>query len=237
MVEISGPRCWVSPSGRSAQVLPVALDEGVDLNAYYDRKELNFFHQEVNGVTYYSGESPDVVCHEMGHACLDAHRPELWGTPFIEAGAFHESFADQSAVLSQLQLKTVRQAALAGLKDHKASQLSRLAEQLGFAIRQVAPTAVDKDCLRNAYNKFEYVDPQTLPNSAPPRNCALKFTASRESSPARSTTFFVGCSNYNRKIQVMPTSFKLRRTTQDSFSPPLPTPRFSRVYLPRSLLT
>jgi hypothetical protein len=148
-------------------VLPVGLDEGVDLNAYYDRKELNFFHQDVNGVTYYSGESPDVVCHEMGHACLDSHRPELWDTPFIEAGAFHESFGDQSAMLSQLQLKTVRQAALAGLKNHKASQLSRLAEQLGFAIRQVAPTAVDKDCLRNAYNTLEYVNPQTLPNSAP----------------------------------------------------------------------
>jgi hypothetical protein len=56
-------------------VLGVSLDKGVDLNAYYDRTELAFFHQKLGKVTYYSGESPDVVCHEMGHACLDAHHP------------------------------------------------------------------------------------------------------------------------------------------------------------------
>lgn len=148
-------------------VLPVGLDEGVDLNAFYDRTKLAFFHEAVGGKTYYSGESPDVVCHELGHACLDAHRPELFDAPFVEAGAFHESFGDMSAILSQLQLKTVRLAVLNGVKGNKASPLSRLAEQLGQAIRQLAPTAVDRDCLRNAYNAFKYVDPQTLPDSAP----------------------------------------------------------------------
>ena len=148
-------------------VLPVGLDEGVDLNAFYDRTKLAFFHEAVGGTTYYSGESPDIVCHELGHACLDAHRPELFDAPFIEAGAFHESFGDMSAILSQLQLKSLRLAVLNGVKGDKPSQLSRLAEQLGEAIRQVAPTAVDADCLRNAYNAFKYVDPQTLPDSAP----------------------------------------------------------------------
>jgi hypothetical protein len=148
-------------------VLPVSLDKGVDLNAYYDRSELAFFHQKLGNITYYSGESPDVVCHEMGHACLDAHRPQLFDAPYIEAGAFHESFGDMSAILSALQLPSVRAAALAGVKGFKASQLSRCAEQLGAAIRQVDKTAVDSDCLRNAYNAFKYVDPQTLPDSAP----------------------------------------------------------------------
>jgi len=148
-------------------VLGVSLDKGVDLNAYYDRTELAFFHQKLGQVTYYSGESPDVVCHEMGHACLDAHRPQLWDAPFIEAGAFHESFGDMSAILSALQLPSVRAVALAGIKGYKSSQLSRCAEQLGAAIRQVAKTAVDRDCLRNAYNAFKYVDPQTLPDNAP----------------------------------------------------------------------
>jgi hypothetical protein len=91
----------------------------------------------------------------------------LFDAPFIEAGAFHESFGDMSAILSQLQLKSVRLAILNGVKGFKPSPLSRLAEQLGEAIRQVAPTAVDPDCLRNAYNAFTYVDPQTLPDSAP----------------------------------------------------------------------
>ncbi len=148
-------------------VLGVNLDKGVDLNAYYDRTELAFFHQKLGQVTYYSGESPDVACHEMGHACLDAHRPELFDAPFIEAGAFHESFGDMSAMLSALQLSSVRAAVLAGVKGYKSTQLSRCAEQLGAAIRLVAKDAVDSDCLRNAYNAFKYVDPQTLPDRAP----------------------------------------------------------------------
>ncbi len=93
-------------------VLQVGLDEGVDFNAYYDRTELAFFHDTADGQIVYSGESPDIVCHEMGHACLDAHRPQLWDTPFIETGAFHESFGDMSAILSALQLPSVRTAAL-----------------------------------------------------------------------------------------------------------------------------
>ena len=148
-------------------VLGVSLDKGVDLNAYYDRTELAFFHETLGQITYYSGESPDVVCHEMGHACLDAHRPELFDAPFIEAGAFHESFGDMCAILSALQLPSVRTVALKALKDYKPSALSRCAEQLGEAIRKVDQPAVDKDCLRNAYNAFKYVDPQTLPDSAP----------------------------------------------------------------------
>ena len=47
------------------------------------------------------------------------------------------------------------------------SRLSRLAEQLGWAIRQLSPTAVDRDCLRNAANRFFYQAPQLLPTTAP----------------------------------------------------------------------
>ena len=68
-------------------VLSVSLDKGVDLNAYYDRTELAFFHQKLGNVTYYSGESPDVVCHEMGHACLDAHRPQLFDALTFDSNA------------------------------------------------------------------------------------------------------------------------------------------------------
>src|SRR5262249_42721797 len=50
---------------------------------------------------------------------------------------------------------------------NRASRLSRLAEQLGAAIRIEHPDAVDRDCLRNAANSFFYRDPQTLPPMAP----------------------------------------------------------------------
>jgi hypothetical protein len=147
--------------------LRVGLDEGDDLNAYYDRSQLAFFHAAAGGQTVYSGESPDVACHELGHACLDAHRPELWDAPFLEVGAFHESFGDMSAILSALQLPTVRAAALEALKRRKPSELTRVAEQLGWALRQTYPDDVDPDSLRNAWNRFEYVDSNTLPDYAP----------------------------------------------------------------------
>jgi hypothetical protein len=148
----------------------VILDEGEDLNAFYDRRALNFFHGPgVGGRTVFSGESPDVVCHEMGHAILDAIKPELFDAPSQEAAAFHEGFADVSAILSALQLPSMRAAVLKDTGGHlyRNSRLSRLAEQLGTAIRAQAPDAVDPDCLRNAVNSFTYSDPMELPSSAP----------------------------------------------------------------------
>jgi hypothetical protein len=149
--------------------LPVALDDGVDLNAYYNRKGLHFFHDTVRGTTVYSCESPDVACHEFGHAVLDALRPQLWDAMAGEVAAFHESFGDMSAMLSALQLQSVREEVLSETASHldRSSRLSRLAEQLGWAIRQGHPDAVDRDCLRNASNSFFYADPTTLPPSAP----------------------------------------------------------------------
>ena len=149
--------------------LPVSLDEGVDLNAYYDRNGLHFFHAIVQGTTLYSGESPDVVCHELGHAILDALRPQLFDTAALEVAAFHESFGDMSALLCALQLDTFRAAILVdtdGSLD-RSSRFSRLAEQLGWGIRQRRPDAVDRDCLRDASNSFFYHDPASLPPTAP----------------------------------------------------------------------
>ncbi|HEY0167535.1 MAG TPA: hypothetical protein VGB75_10885 [Jatrophihabitans sp.] len=149
--------------------LTVTLDAGEDLNAYYDRAGLTFFHQSVSGITVYSGESPDVLCHETGHAVLDAIRPQLWDAASAEVAAFHESFADISALLSALQLDQMRVAVLAETNGHlaRSSRLSRVAEQLGWAIRQISPTSVDRDCLRNAANHFFYRDPVMLPPDAP----------------------------------------------------------------------
>ncbi len=149
--------------------LPVILDEGVDLNAYYDRNALNFFHAAVGGRMVYSGESPDVVCHEFGHAVLDAIRPQLWDVSALEPPAFHESLGDMSAILTALQLPSVRAGVLQETHGalFRSSRLSRLAEQLGWAIRQIAPDDTDSDCLRNAVNSFFYRSPDDLPTSAP----------------------------------------------------------------------
>jgi hypothetical protein len=160
------------PAGTSWQPgepLSLLLDEGEDFNAYYDRQALNFFHGTAGGRMVYSGESPDIVCHEQGHAILDALRPELFDAGTIEAAAFHESFGDMSALLAALHLPSLRTAMLAdtGGDLSRNSRLSRLAEQLGWAIRQQMPSAVDPDCLRNAANAFFYTNPESLPSNAP----------------------------------------------------------------------
>ena len=150
-------------------MLPVDLDFGDDLNAFYDRVGLKFFHGTAAGRTVFSGESPDVVCHELGHAVLDSFKPQLFDAASIEVAAFHESFGDMSALLSALQLPSLREEVLAetGGVLGRSSRLSRLAEQLGWAIRQSVPSSVEPDCLRNAVNTFFYRDPDTLPTTAP----------------------------------------------------------------------
>jgi hypothetical protein len=149
--------------------LPVVLDAGLDFNAFYDRRGLHFFHDTAAGRTCWSGESPDVVCHEHGHAVLDGLRPELFDAPFTEVAAVHEAFGDVSAVLAALQLRSVREALLVatGGRIERDSSVSRLAEQLGWAIRQTAPDAVDRDALRNLARTWFYRDPAQLPPSAP----------------------------------------------------------------------
>ncbi len=154
----------------AASPLPVALDAGIDLNAFFARDEgLKFFHDEIEGDTVFSVESPDVVCHELGHALLDALKPELFDAMSLEVGAFHESFGDMSGMLCALQLPSMREFVLeeTGGDLTLNSRLSQTARELGWAIRTFAPDAVDADCLRNAANSFFYRDPATLPPDAP----------------------------------------------------------------------
>lgn len=156
-------------SWQAGKTLSINLDAGVDLNAYYNRKSLTFFHASAGNRTVFTCESPDVVCHEQGHAVLDALKPQLWNVASIEADAFHESFGDISAILSALQIQTVRFGVIAETEGvlYRSSSLSRIAEQLGWAIRQKYPTSAEADCLRNAVNSFFYQDPNTLPSNAP----------------------------------------------------------------------
>lgn len=213
----------IVPGGTTWQIgntLPVALDDGVDLNAFYTRGEfreaagLHFFHDTVAGRTYFSAESPDVCCHEMGHAVLDAIRPQLFDAQTIEAAAFHESFGDMSAILSALQVPSLRQEVIQETSGtlNRTSRLSRLAEQLGAAIRILHPDSVDRDCLRNAANSFFYRDPQTLPPSAPanalssePHSFSRVFTAA----------FLDALAGMFKLQSATPTADDLETTSQD----------------------
>jgi hypothetical protein len=82
-----------------------------------------------------------------------------------------------SSILASLTLPTTRDRVIAemGGRLNITSRLSRLAEQLGWAIRQSNPTAVDSDCLRNAANRLFYEQPELLPPQAPARQLSSEF--------------------------------------------------------------
>ncbi|MCB2409240.1 hypothetical protein [Hymenobacter lucidus] len=187
----AGCKQWQSQVGK---LLQVNLDAGNDLNAYYSREDkgLSFFHATItdasnNGraMTVYSGESPDVISHELGHAILDAIKPELWDILTGEVAAFHEFFGDGSSILTALQLPYVRDTVVAETQGQlwRNSSIARMAEELGYAIRQVNPKYADLDCLRNASTLWLYRSPTELspdgPNSiltSQPHNFSRVFT-------------------------------------------------------------
>src|SRR5262245_13074950 len=79
---------WQGPTKK----IELRPDDGVDLNAFYDRASLSFFHFTTGGETFLSGASTDVVAHEAGHGILDAIRPDMWFSSVFEVNSFHEAF-------------------------------------------------------------------------------------------------------------------------------------------------
>lgn len=204
---------WATPDGK----LQVHLDLGANLNAFYRRSasRLEFFHATVGGQTIFTGESPNVVCHELGHAVLDALRPQLFHTAGVEAAAFHESFGDISAILTALQVDAVAQSVLAttGGRLFHSTFLSRFGEQLGFGIRQGRPEAVEPDCLRNAVNSFFYRDPATLPPGAP---ASLLSSAPHSFSRVFTASFYEALAGMVITDNASPTAESLQRVTRDA---------------------
>src|SRR3989441_10359455 len=132
-----------------------------------------------------------------------------------EVAAFHESFGDMSAILSALQIPSFRQAILVetGGKLSRTSRLSRLAEQLGWAIRQSRPDLVDPDCLRNAANSFFY-----QPRDPPPPSAPATMLSSEPHSFSRVFTggFFEALSYMLEKQSASPSDGDLLQVSQDA---------------------
>jgi hypothetical protein len=149
--------------------LEVRLDLGPIWNATYDRLSLNFYTGQLSqGVIIYSSNSADMVCHELGHAVLDAIRPDLWQSGNQEVSAFHEAFGDVSAILCALQVDTIRSSVMALTGgSYCSSRLSRIAEQFGSSLYTVFPDDAEPLCLRDAYNHFCYAPPSSLTPAGP----------------------------------------------------------------------
>ena len=196
--------------------LRVRLRAGRDLNAFYDRKALQFFYDtdKVTGRTVYAAESLDVVAHEAGHAVLDTYQPGYWATPDPETAAFHESFADCSSLLVTLTDPAVRRAFLGetASRARGSNLVSKLAEALGRAIHDnYGPGAVsDPTRLRDANNSFRYADPGALPAGAPDESLA--------SEPHSFSRVFTGAF-YDVLVWLIPAHFEKARRS--------PTPPWS----------
>ena len=149
--------------------LKVILDAGEDLNAYYDRKALNFFQA--------SRLRQGLLFGRESRRRLSRVRPrDPRRAPAAALGRHERRAPGIPRGLRRYELDAHRAAGARPLRtgDHvdvrqldRSSRLSRLAEQLGWAIRQGHPDAVDRDCLRNAANSFFYQDPVNLPPRAP----------------------------------------------------------------------
>jgi len=154
----------------AVNILQVNTAAGADLNAYYDRKSLKFFYYNYKGKNYYFGDSVDIITHELGHAILDAIRPDFWSVQALEIWSFHEAFSDIVAVFNLLNHNSIITSVLNETNGNLriSNHASRLAEQVGKLIRDVSG---DNTCLADALRdpaieKFHYVKPSTLPKNA-----------------------------------------------------------------------
>jgi hypothetical protein len=154
---------WAATS--NLNIIPQA---GKELNAYYDRSALRFFYYSSGLKTMYTADSCDVVSHELGHALLDAMRPDFWSVQSLEIWSFHEAFADICALVSVMQYDTILNNILQSTNNDisKSNSVSKLAEEFGVLVYSLggSKTGSLQDCLRNpALEQFKYVDPKTLP--------------------------------------------------------------------------
>lgn len=146
-------------------------DQGEMLNAYYarDDKSINFFHatDRATNEVLHTGDSGEVVSHEVGHAILDGIRPsylETWGP---DPSGFHESFGDMVGFMMATQDDDVCQlvAQQTGGDLTKDNSLSLTGEELGVTIGHEYGQPMGS--IRNANNNFKWSDPSKLPENAP----------------------------------------------------------------------
>jgi len=111
------------------------------------------------------------VAHELGHAILDAYRPDIWNMAALEVWSYHEAFADFTSLISILQhdeiIKKVLQETGGDLRKNNVAAL--VAEEMGNAIYNITKGQDGRKpgYLRNAINDFKYVNPGNLPKEAP----------------------------------------------------------------------
>jgi len=161
-------------------ILTVIPRAGVDLNAFYNGRSMQFFYfmDPSVGRMVSTADSSDIVAHELGHAILDSHRPDTWSAASLEVWSFHEAFADLTALLHIMSYDEILIQSLAECNNDitKPSTMTRLAEDVGRAIYSLTGPEGGRhpDCLRSVINDFKYTDPAKLPEEAPHNKLAAE---------------------------------------------------------------
>jgi len=169
---VSGPlRSWQSGS----RLLILDPNRAVGLEANYDRASVSFNRWPVQGTTTFTGASTDAVAHEVGHAILDAVRPDLWNSLFPEVAAFHEGFADCVTLLVALLDKKVVDALFNGAPNPKnvldaGNLASQVAESVASAFLLSFGAHHPNSRPRQLKNQLQWAIPTTLPANPTPTN-------------------------------------------------------------------
>lgn len=150
-------------------LLALEADAGEDLNARYDGIRLQFFHFKTGNKATWSGASCDVVCHEVGHACLDVLRPDLFNFPLPEIAAFHEAFGDCLSLITALHDGPTRKHLLAESPTLEGENfLETMPEDLADGVRRAHGAQHAGALPRRAFNNFQWLLPDTLPSTGGP---------------------------------------------------------------------
>ena len=144
---------------------------GEDFNANYKRESgtVNFYMKDdpVRHAHVHSGASADIVSHEVGHALLDAIRPEYMNAWGPEPGAFHEAFGDMMSIHMALRNDRVVQELVkqTGGDLSKPNLVAHMAEELGTGVNNTSgEKGTGGPYLRDANNTFKWSDPSKLPS-------------------------------------------------------------------------
>lgn len=161
-------RLWQSGNRQ----LEISHNHGLGLEALYDRRRLSFYRWESSDPHTYTAASVDAVAHEVGHAILDALRPDLWNSLYPEVVAFHEGFADCIALVTGLFDRLQREALIARAPTPRqalapATFTGAIAESVAEAFAGSYPANDPATIARQCNNELKWSIPTTLPPTAP----------------------------------------------------------------------
>lgn len=205
----------------STNILNVDCLAGQDLNAFYDRRSLRFYYERKGLKTIFMADSSDVVSHELGHAILDAIRPDFWNVQSKEIWAFHEAFSDICSIVHVMQYDSVLKTAIEETKNDlfKSNVISRLAEEVGiFVFENYSKTnGYLPNSLRDAALEiYKYKNPDQLPDDAP--NYELSSECHSYGRVFLSVWYNILCKIYYKELEKNPPITALKNARDISFN-------------------